>query len=67
MATGLERSLLARACDLMWAWTIFVTPFPGSIALTEQVRIFWSQAWTQLFFSDFADATLASNDKVSYP
>ena len=44
MATGLERNLQARARDRMWAWTIFVTPFPDSIALTEEVRLFWSQA-----------------------
>jgi len=67
MATGLERSILARAHDLMWDWTIFVNPFPEPITLTEEVRICWSQARTLLGFPDRADATPASNDQVSYP
>jgi len=67
MATGLERSILARAHDLIRDWTIFVTPFPYPITLTEEVRRCWSEARTQLGFPDFADATPASNDQVSYP
>ena len=67
MATGLERSILARARDLMWDWTIFVNPFPDPITLTEEVRTCWSEAWTLLGFPHFADATPASNDQVSYP
>jgi len=67
MATGLERSILARSPDLMWDWTIFVNPFPDPITLTEEVRPCWSDARTQLGFSDFADATRPSNDHVSYP
>jgi len=67
MATGLERGILASARDLMWDWTIFVNPFPDLITLTEEVRTCWSEARTQLGFADFADATPASNDQVSYP
>jgi len=67
MATGLERSILARARDLMWDWTIFVNPFPDPITLTEEVRTYWSEARTQLGFPDFADATPGSNDQESYP
>jgi len=67
MATGLEGSILARAHELMWDWTIFVNPFPDPITLTEEVRTCWSVARTQLGFSDFADATPASNHQVSYP
>jgi len=67
MATGLERSILARTRDLMWDWTIFVNPFPDPITLTEEVRICWCEARTQLGFPHFADATLISNDQVSYP
>jgi len=67
MATRLERSILARARDLMWDWTIFVNPFPDPITLTEEVRTCWSEARTQLGFPDLADATPASNDHVSYP
>ena len=33
-ATRLERSILARACELMWDGTIFVNPFPDPIILT---------------------------------
>jgi len=62
MATGLERSILARACDLMWEGMIFVNRFPDPITLTEEVRTSWSEAWTQLGFPDFADASPASND-----
>ena len=67
MPTGLEHSILARARDLMWDWTIFVNPFPDPITLTEGVHTCWREARTQLDFSYFADATPASNDQVSYP
>jgi len=67
MATGLERSILARAHDLMCDWTIFVNPFPDPITLPEEVRTYWSEAQTQLGFPDFADASPASNDQESYP
>jgi len=42
MGTGLEHSILTRACDLMWDWTIFVNPCPDPITLTEEVRTCWS-------------------------
>ena len=67
MATGLERSILARSRNPMWNWTIFVNPFPDPIPLTEEVRTWWSDAWTKLRFPDFADATPPSNHQVSYP
>ena len=38
VAVGLERSILVKARDLMWDWTIFVNPFPDPITLTEEVR-----------------------------
>jgi len=31
MATGLECSILAKACPLMWEWTIFVNLFPPEL------------------------------------
>jgi len=67
MATRLEPSILARACDLMWDWTIFVNPFLDPITLTEEVHTCGSEAQTQLGFPDFADATPVSNDQVSCP
>jgi len=67
MATGLERTILARSRDLMWDWTMFVNPFPDPITLTEEVRTCWSDARTKLGFPDFADGTPPSNDQVSYP
>jgi len=67
MATGLERTILARSRDLMWDWKLFVNPFPDPITLTEEVLTGWSDAQTQLGFADFADATPPSNDQVSYP
>ena len=67
MAKGLEHSIRARARDLMWDWKTFVNPFPDRITLTKEVRTCWSNAWTQLGSPDFADATPASNDQVSYP
>jgi len=38
MTTGLKRSILARASDLMWERTIFVNPFRDPITLTKEVR-----------------------------
>ena len=67
MATGLERTILARSRDLMWAWTIFLNLFPVPINLTEEDRTCWSDAWTKFSFPDFADATTPSNVQVSYP
>ena len=67
MGTGLERTVLARSCNLMWDGTIFVNPFSDPITLTEEVRTCWSNARTKLGFPDFADATPPSNDQVSYP
>jgi len=67
MAIGLERSILAKACSLMWDWTIFVNPFPDPITLTEEVRRCWNDARRELGFPNFADATPPSNDQASYP
>lgn len=66
MAVGLERSILAKACSLMWDWAMFVNPFPDPITLTEEVRRCWNDARNELAFPNFADATLVSNDQVSY-
>ena len=66
MATGLERTILAKAYDMMWDWTIFVNPSPDPITPTEEVRICWSNAWTELGFPDLADANPSSNNLVSY-
>jgi len=66
MTTGLERTILARAHDLKWDWTIFVNPFLDPITQTKEVLICWSNTRTKLGFPDFADATPPSNDQVSY-
>jgi len=50
MATGLERSIVLKACDLMWECTIFVNPFGDAITLTEAVRTCWKDAWSELGF-----------------
>jgi len=65
MATGLERSIVLNARDLMWEWAIFVNPFPDAITLTEAVRTCWKDARRELGFPNFANATPASNDQVS--
>jgi len=57
MATGLERTILARSRDLIWDWTIFVSPFPDPITLTEDVRTCWSHAGTKLGFPYFTEAS----------
>jgi hypothetical protein len=67
MAVGLERSILLKARDLMWDWTIFTNPFPDPITLTEEVRRCWRDARTELGFPNFGDATLPSIDQVRYP
>ena len=69
MATGLERSIVLKAYDLMWEWTIFVNPFPDAITLTEAVRRCWKNAQKDLAlgFPTFANAAPPSNDHVSYP
>jgi len=64
--TGLERSIVLKARDLMGEWTIFVNPFPDAITLTEAVSTCWKDARRELDFTNFADATPASNDQVSY-
>jgi len=67
VAVGLERSILVKARDLMWDWTIFVNPFPDPITLTEEVRRCWRDTWSELGFPDFGDATLPSIEQVRYP
>ena len=67
LTVGLERSILAKARDLIWDWTIFVNPFPDPIILTEEVCRYWSNAWIELGFLDFVDATPHCNEQVSYP
>ncbi|RPB00159.1 hypothetical protein L873DRAFT_1843128 [Choiromyces venosus 120613-1] len=49
------RSILAKACSLMWDWTIFVNPFPDPITRTEE---------DELGFPNFADATPPSSDQI---
>ena len=63
MAVGLERSILVKASHLIWDWTIFVNPFPDPMTLTEEVRRCWKDAWSELDFPDFADATLPSIER----
>ena len=67
VAIGLEHSILVKAHDLMWDWTIFVNPFPDPLTLTEEVRRCWRDAWSELGFPDFGDATLPSIEQVRYP
>jgi len=67
MATGLERTILARSRARRSDWAIFVNPFPDQITITEEVRTCWRDAWTKLGFPDFADDTPPSNEQVSYP
>ena len=67
VAVGLERSILVKACDLMWDWTIFVNPFPDPITLTEEVHTCRRDARSELGFPDFADATIPSIEQVRYP
>ena len=67
MATGLARTIVLKAHDLMWEQPIFVNLFPDAMSLTEAVRRCRKDALRQLGFRNFADATQASNDPVSYP
>jgi len=67
MAIGLECSILAKACCLIWDWTIFVNLFPDPITLTKEVRRCWNDARRELGFANIADATPDSNDQASYP
>ena len=67
VAVGLERSILVKARDLMWDWTIFVNPVLNPITLTEDVHTWWKDAQSELGFPDFADATLPSIEQASYP
>ena len=67
VAVGLERSILVKARDLMWDWTIFVNLFPDPITLTGEVRTCWRDPRRELGFPDFADATLPSIEQVRYP
>ena len=67
VAVGLERSILVKAPDLMWDWTIFVNPFPDPITLMEEVRRCLRDARSELGFPDFGDASLPSIEQVRYP
>ena len=67
VALGLERSILGKARDLMWDWTIFVNPFPDSITLREEVRWCWRETQSELGFPDFGDTSLPSLEQVRYP
>ena len=67
VAVGLERSILVKARDLMWDWTIFVNPFPDPITLTQEVRRCWRDARSELGFPNFGDTTLPSIEQVYYP
>ena len=67
VAVGLERSILVKARDLMWDWTILVNPFPDPITLTEEVRRCYKDARSELGFPNLADATLPSTEQVCYP
>jgi len=67
VALGLERSILVKARDLMWDWTIFVNPFPDPITLTEEVRRCCRDTRSELGFPGFGDATLHSIEQVRYP
>ncbi|PUU73531.1 hypothetical protein B9Z19DRAFT_1134999 [Tuber borchii] len=57
MAVGLELSILAKACSLIWDWTIFINPFLDPIALTKEVRRCWSDGKRELGFLNFINAT----------
>ena len=67
LAIGLERSMVAKACSLMWDWSIFLNLFPDPIALTEEVRWCWNDVQRELGIPHLADATPHSNDQASYP
>ena len=67
VAVGLERSILVKACDLMWDQTIFVNRFPDPITLTEEVHRCSRHARSELGFPDSGDASLPSIEQVRYP
>ena len=67
VAVRLERSILVKARDLMWDWTILGNPFPDPITLTEEVRRCCRDAQSELGFPTFGDATLPSIEQVRYP
>jgi len=67
VAVGLERSILVKARDLMWDWTIFMNPCPDPITLTEEVHRCWRDPPSEMRFPDFGDATLPSIEQVCYP
>ena len=67
VAVGLERSMLVKARDQMWDWTIFMNTFPDPITLTEEVRTCWRDALSELGFPDFGDASLPTIEQVRYP
>ena len=65
MTTGLECSIVLKARDLIWDWTLFLNPFPDVITLNEAVSRCWKDAQRELGFPNFADATSASSELVS--
>jgi len=67
VAVGVKRSILVKARDLMCDSTIFVNPFPDPITQTEEGHRCWRDAWSELGFPDFGDATLPSIEQVHYP
>ena len=67
LAVGLERSILVKARDLMWDWTIFVNPLLNPTTLTEEVRRCWRDAQSELGFPDFGDTSLPFIEHVRYP
>jgi len=67
IAIGLERSILAKACFLIWDRTIFMNTFPDRITLTEEVCRCWNDVRRELCFPHFADTTPHSDDQASYP
>jgi len=66
MAVGLECSIVLKACDLMWDWTIFVNPFPDVITFNEVVGRCWEDVRRELGFPNIEDASLASSDLVCW-
>ena len=67
VAVGLERSILVKARDLIWDWTIFVNPYLDPITLMEEVHRCWKDGGSELGFPDFADATLPATEQVHCP
>ena len=66
VAVELEHSILVKARDLMWDWTIFMNPFPDPITLMEEVHRCWSDARSELGFPDFGNVALLSIEQVVY-